>query len=148
MNRFTYQYPVTVYFGEKTAVKNLPAELDKVGKNVMLAYGGGSIKKNGIYEELTNILKASGKNIIEFTGIMPNPTYAKVQEGAKIARENNIDFILAVGGGRFKSGANTSRVPSILTVWHFLLLHTDLLNFLLYIPHFLLLLVARPLEFL
>ena len=99
METFTYSYPVKVYFGEKTAQNNLPAELAKVGKNVMLAYGGGSIKKNGIYEELTNILKASGKTIVEFTGIMSNPTYNKVLEGAKLARENNIDFILAVGGG-------------------------------------------------
>ncbi len=99
MEAFTYSYPVKVYFGEKTAQNNLPAELTKVGKNVMLAYDGGSIKKNGIYEELTNILKVSGKTIVEFTGIMSNPTYNKVLEGAKLARENNIDFILAVGGG-------------------------------------------------
>ena len=99
MNTFTYRYPVTVYFGEKAAKKNLPAELAKAGKNVMLAYGGGSIKKNGIYDELTKLLADAGKNVTEFTGIMSNPTYAKVQEGARLARENQIDFILAVGGG-------------------------------------------------
>ena len=99
MNAFTYSYPVTVYFGEKAAEKNLPAELAKAGKNVMLAYGGGSIKKNGIYDELTKLLADAGKNVTEFTGIMSNPTYAKVQEGARLARENQIDFILAVGGG-------------------------------------------------
>lgn len=99
MNTFTYSYPVTVYFGEKSAEKNLPKELAKVGDTVMLAYGGGSIKKNGVYDELVGILKAAGKNIIEFTGIMSNPTYEKVQEGAKISRENNVSFILAVGGG-------------------------------------------------
>ena len=99
MNTFTYRYPVTVYFGEKAAEKNLPAELAKVGKNVMLAYGGGSIKKNGIYDELRKLLADAGKNVTEFTGIMSNPTYAKVQEGARLARENRIDFILAVGGG-------------------------------------------------
>ena len=99
MNSFTYKYPVTVYFGEKAAGKNLPDELAKTGKNVMLAYGGGSIKKNGVYDELVGILKNEGKNIIEFTGIMSNPTYAKVQEGARLAVQNNIDFILAVGGG-------------------------------------------------
>ena len=65
----------------------------------MLAYGGGSIKKNGIYDEITGILNAEGKRIIEFSGIMPNPTYAKAQEGAKLAKENNVDLILAVGGG-------------------------------------------------
>ena len=99
MNTFTYSYPVKVYFGEKAAEKNLGAELDKAGKNVLLAYGGGSIKRNGVYDELTGILKEAGKNIIEFTGIMSNPTYDKVQEGAKLAKENQVDFILAVGGG-------------------------------------------------
>ena len=99
MNTFTYSYPVKVYFGEKAAAKNLAAELANIGPNVMLAYGGGSIKKNGIYEELTGILKDAGKTVTEFTGIMSNPTYAKVQEGAALAKEKNIDFILAVGGG-------------------------------------------------
>ena len=99
MNAFTYSYPVKVYFGEKAAEKNLTAELQKRGKNVLLAYGGGSIKRNGVYEELTGILKAAGKNVVEFAGIMSNPTYAKVREGAKLARENDVDFILAVGGG-------------------------------------------------
>ena len=93
MNAFTYSYPVKVYFGEKAA------ELQKRGKNVLLAYGGGSVKRNGVYDELTGILKAAGKTVTEFTGIMSNPTYAKVREGAKLARENKIDFILAVGGG-------------------------------------------------
>ena len=99
MNSFTYRYPVTVYFGEKAAEKNLETELAKVGKTVLLAYGGGSIKKNGVYDELTGILKAAGKEIVEFIGIMSNPTYAKVLEGAKLAKEHQIDFILAVGGG-------------------------------------------------
>ncbi len=99
MNSFTYSYPVKVYFGEKAAEKNLTAELAKTGPNVLLAYGGGSIKKNGIYEELLGILKDAGKTVTEFNGIMSNPTYAKVQEGAKLAKEKHIDFILAVGGG-------------------------------------------------
>lgn len=99
MNPFNYNYPVNVYFGEGSAAKNMPAELSKVGENVLLAYGGGSIKKNGVYDEMIKILKDAGKTITEFTGIMSNPTYEKVQEGAKLARDNNIDFILAVGGG-------------------------------------------------
>ena len=99
MNTFTYSYPVKVYFGEKAAAGNLPAELAKVGPNVLLAYGGGSIKKVGIYDELIEILKGAGKTVTEFTGIMSNPTYEKVQEGARLAKENQIDFILAVGGG-------------------------------------------------
>lgn len=99
MESFTYGYPVKVYFGEKAAKKNLPAEFAKIGENVLLAYGGGSIKKNGVYDELVELLKAAGKKITEFTGIMSNPTYEKVQEGAKLAKDNQIDFILAVGGG-------------------------------------------------
>ena len=99
MNPFTYTYPVTVYFGEKSAEKNLPAELRRRGRTVMLAYGGGSVKKNGVYDELMSILRAEGKEVVEFTGIMSNPTYEKVQEGAKLARERGVDFILAVGGG-------------------------------------------------
>lgn len=99
MNTFTYSYPVKVYFGEKAAADNLPAELAKVGKNVLLAYGGGSIKRTGIYDELMGILKDAGKDVTEFSGIMSNPTYDKVQEGAKLAQDNDIDFILAVGGG-------------------------------------------------
>ena len=99
MNPFIYSYPVKVCFGEKAAAKNLAAELANIGPNVMLAYGGGSIKKNGVYDELMGILTESGKKVTEFTGIMSNPTYAKVQEGAVLAKEKNIDFILAVGGG-------------------------------------------------
>lgn len=99
MNEFTFTYPTKVYFGEGAAKKSLPAELAAVGDTVMLAYGGGSVKANGIYDELTGILKEAGKEIVDFSGIMPNPTYAKVQEGAALAKEKGVDFILAVGGG-------------------------------------------------
>ena len=99
MKDFVYEKIPKVYFGEGVLEKNLPNELKKVGQNVMLAYGGGSIKRTGLYDKVMKILKENGKNVYEFTGIMSNPTYAKVQEGAKIAKENNVDFILAVGGG-------------------------------------------------
>lgn len=99
MNKCTYAYPVKVYFGEGAAKESLEAELRKAGKSVMLAYGGGSIKKNGVYDELMTILKKAGKDIVEFTGIMSNPTYTKVQEGARLAKEKGVSFILAVGGG-------------------------------------------------
>lgn len=99
MNEFIFSYPTKVYFGQGAALKAFRAELSKYGKNVMLAYGNGSIKKSGIYEEMKTLLCDSEKEIVEFDGIMPNPTYAKVQEGAKLARENHVDFILAVGGG-------------------------------------------------
>lgn len=98
MNNFIFSYPTKVYFG-KGCVKEYLACLTKSYSTVMLAYGGGSIKKNGIYDEVSNILAAEGKTVVEFSGIMPNPTYAKVQEGAKLAREKGVDFILAVGGG-------------------------------------------------
>ena len=99
MNDFTYSYPMKVYFGEGAAKKAIAAELGRFGKVVMLAYGGGSIKKSGVYEEIKTLLLDAGKEIVEFSGIMPNPTYIKVQEGAVLARERSVDFILAVGGG-------------------------------------------------
>ncbi len=99
MNSFTYSYPTINYFGIGCVKENLPKVLSSYGENVLLAFGGGSIKKNGVYEELTGILKGAGKSITEFTGIMPNPTYAKVQEGAALVKENRIDLIVAVGGG-------------------------------------------------
>lgn len=99
MNNFNYSYPTKVYFGTGAAKKTFAAELGKFGKTVMLAYGGGSVKKNGIYDEIRLLLQEAGKNIIEFSGIMPNPTYQKVQEGATLAKKSNVDFIIALGGG-------------------------------------------------
>lgn len=99
MNEFKFSYPTKVYFGEGAAAKALAAELPENVRNVMLAYGGGSIKTVGIYDEMVSLLKSAGKEIVEFSGIMSNPTYAKVQEGAGLARERGVDFILAVGGG-------------------------------------------------
>ena len=98
MNNFIFQNSTKVYFG-KGCVKEYLACLTKDAETILLAYGGGSIKKNGVYDEITGILKEAGKTIVEFCGIMSNPTYAKVQEGARLARENNVDMILAVGGG-------------------------------------------------
>ena len=99
MEKFTYSYPTKVYFGAGCAAQALKQELPKTGKTVLLAYGGGPVKKNGVYDELTALLAQAGKEIVEFSGIMPNPTYAKVQEGARLVRERGVDFILAVGGG-------------------------------------------------
>lgn len=98
MNNFIFQNSTKVYFG-KGCVKEYLACLTKDARTILLAYGGGSIKRNGVYDEITGLLKEAGKVIVEFPGIMPNPTYAKVQEGAKLARENHADMILAVGGG-------------------------------------------------
>lgn len=99
MNSFVYSYPTKNYFGVGCVKENLSKVLSAYEENVLLAYGGGSIKKNGVYEEITGILKEAGKNITEFSGIMSNPTYAKVQEGAALVREKKIDLIVAVGGG-------------------------------------------------
>ena len=99
MQSFVYSYPTKVYFGQGAARQALEAELSHYGPNVLLAYGGGSVKRTGVYDALAAQLKAAGKTVTDFGGIMSNPTYAKVQEGAKLAREHNIDLILAVGGG-------------------------------------------------
>lgn len=98
MNNFIFQNDTKVYFG-KGCVKEYLAGLTKGASTVLLAYGGGSIKQNGVYDEITGILNEASKTIVEFSGIMSNPTYAKVQEGAKLALENHADMILAVGGG-------------------------------------------------
>lgn len=98
LGNFEYSNPTKLYFGENSLVF-LNQELAKYGDNVMLVYGGGSIKKNGIYDRVVNILKANNKNIFEDSGVMPNPTVEKLYEGCKIAKENNVDLILAVGGG-------------------------------------------------
>lgn len=99
MNNFIYENKTKVYFGKGGVKEYLGCALKHYGSNVMLAYGDGSVKKNGVYDEVMEILKAAGKNVTEFSGIMPNPTYAKVQEGARLVGENSVDFILAVGGG-------------------------------------------------
>lgn len=98
LGNFSYSNPTKLYFGEDS-LNYLNEELPKYGKNVQLAYGGGSIKKNGIYDKVMEILKANGKNVFEDGGAMPNPTVEKLYEGVKIAREHKADLILAVGGG-------------------------------------------------
>lgn len=99
MNNFIFENDTRTYFGKGCVKEYLACLLKHFGENVMFAYGKGSIKENGIYDEIMKSLSKAGKNIIEFSDIMPNPTYAKVLEGAKLARDNRIDFILAVGGG-------------------------------------------------
>lgn len=99
MNSFTYDYPVRNYFGEGAMDQALDAEMGAMGKTVMLAYGGGSVKRTGVYGHVIDKLTSAGKRVVDFGGIMPNPTYEKCQEGAALAREEQVDFILAVGGG-------------------------------------------------
>ena len=98
LGNFSYCNPTKLYFGDDS-LRFLSEELHKYGPNVVLIYGGGSIKKNGIYEEVTRILQESGKNVAEIAGVMPNPTVAKLYEGIEIARSHHADLLLAVGGG-------------------------------------------------
>ena len=95
---FTFHNPTRLHFGEN-AMDALADELKAFGPVVQLCYGGGSIKKNGIYDQVVEILKSAGKTIVEDGGVMPNPTLEKMLHGAALARENNVDLILAVGGG-------------------------------------------------
>ncbi len=98
LGNFRYSNPTALYFGEG-ALKNLGKELAQYGPTVMLCYGGGSIKKNGIYEQVISALTAAGKTIVEDAGVMSNPTYEKLLDGRDLARKHNVDLILAVGGG-------------------------------------------------
>lgn len=98
LGNFSYCNPAKLYFGDQS-LDYSNTELPKYGKNVVLIYGGGSIKKNGIYDDVIKILEAQGKNVAEIAGVMPNPTLAKLYEGIEIARKHQADLLLAVGGG-------------------------------------------------
>lgn len=98
LGNFSYCNPAKLYFGDQS-LDYLNTELPKYGKNVVLIYGGGSIKKNGIYDDVIKILEAQGKNVAEIAGVMPNPTLTKLYEGIEIARKHQADLLLAVGGG-------------------------------------------------
>jgi len=98
LGNFTYSNPTKLYFG-KDSLEALRKELPHYGRNVLLVYGGGSIKKTGIYDAVMRILKECGKTVTELSGVMPNPTLEKLYEGAALAKESRADFILAVGGG-------------------------------------------------
>lgn len=98
LGNFSYCNPTKLYFGDDS-LDYLNTELPKYGSNVVLIYGGGSIKKNGIYDDVCRILKENGKNVAEISGVMPNPTLEKLYEGVEIARNHNADLLLAVGGG-------------------------------------------------
>lgn len=98
IGNFSYKNATKLYFGEDS-LSYLNEELPKYGKTVQLIYGGGSIKKNGVYDAVMEILRANGKTVVEDGGVMPNPTIEKVRDGVRIARENDVDLLLAVGGG-------------------------------------------------
>ena len=98
LGTFTFHNPTKLYFGEDS-LQNLEEELAAYGPNVVLIYGGGSIKKNGVYDQVTAVLAKLGKNVAEIAGVMPNPTIEKLREGIAVARAHEVDFLLAVGGG-------------------------------------------------
>lgn len=98
LGNFTYHNPTKLIFG-RDALASLAAELAPYGDTVQLVYGGESIRRFGIYGQVIDALRAAGKHIVEDSGVMPNPTIEKLREGTRIARENDVDFILAVGGG-------------------------------------------------
>ena len=98
LGTFTYHNPTKIYFGPN-ALEGLANELTKYGPNVVLVYGGGSIKKNGVYDQVAAVLNATGKNVTEIAGVMPNPTVEKLREGVAMAKAASADLILAVGGG-------------------------------------------------
>lgn len=126
LGNFIYSNPTTLYFGED-AMNGLNLELPKYGQTVMLSYGSGSIKKNGIYHKVIEILKANGKTVVEDPGVMPNPTVEKLYEGCKIAKENNVDLILAVGGGSVCDYAKAVSVSTHCAVdpWEKYYLHME-----------------------
>lgn len=98
INDFIYDIPVKVYFG-KDQLKNLAPELNKYGKRVLMVYGGGSIKRTGLYDRVVKAIKDGGLELFELPGVKSNPRIDSVREGARICKENNIDVLLAVGGG-------------------------------------------------
>lgn len=109
LGNFTYHNPTKLIFG-KNALASLAAELAPYGDTVQLVYGGGSIRRFGIYDQVIDALRAAGKHIVEDSGVMPNPTIEKLREGTRIARENDVDFILAVGGG---SGVDYAKAVAV-----------------------------------
>lgn len=99
MNNFIFENATKTFFGKGCVKEYLSCLAGHYGETVLLAYGGGSVKKNGVYDEVMKSLKEAGKRVVEFPGISANPTYAKVLEGAKLAKEEKADLILGMGGG-------------------------------------------------
>lgn len=114
LGNFSYCNPTKLYFG-KDALEGLNTELPKYGKNVLLIYGGGSIKKNGIYDKVVSALKANGKEVFEDAGVMPNPTADKLREGVARARDAKADLTLPSAGARSATTQRLSRSLSAAT---------------------------------
>ena len=114
LGNFTYSNPTKLYFG-KNSFDALSKELSHYGTNVLFMYGGGSIKKTGIYDSVMRVLKECGKTVTELSGVMPNPTLEKLYEGAALAKESRADLILAVGGGSVCDYAKAVSVSAYCT---------------------------------
>lgn len=119
MYSFEYEYPVKVFFGEGSAAEKLTSQLDALGGRILLTYGGSSAKKNGTLDEVLSLIRAAGKSVVEFSGIMPNPTWKKVQEGAELARKEKVTGVLALGGGSVIDASKIIALQAVNTasVW-------------------------------
>lgn len=121
MKPFIYHNPTKIVFGEDCVVESLASELEQYGKRVLVTYGGGSIKKNGVYDTVINVLQEAGKEVFELSGIMSNPRTTKVREGIALCKDHQIDFILAVGGGSVidctKFIAGGAKLPDGVDFW-------------------------------
>jgi alcohol dehydrogenase YqhD (iron-dependent ADH family) len=131
MNNFIFENGTKIYFGKGCVKEFLGCLVRDYGEKVLLAYGGGSIKKNGIYEEVMDILQKADKKVYDFPGIMANPTYAKVMEGAKLVKEQKIDFILGVGGGSVMDCCKAISLAAAtdVDVWENFWEHSGVINF-------------------
>ncbi len=119
MNDFVFHNPDRVHFGKK-CLKELPNELLKLGKKVLLVYGGGSIKRNGLYDEVCTLIKDNGMELFELSGVEPNPRHTTANKGAQICKKEGIDVVLAVGGGSTidcSKGIAAAAVTDDLDVW-------------------------------
>lgn len=132
MDNFIFENATKTYFGKGCVKEYLASELAHYGDTVMLAYGGGSIKQNGIYDEVVAILAKAGKTVVEFPGIMANPTYAKVQAGAALAKEKGVDMILGVGGGSVMDACKAIAMAAVYDgdIWEDFWAHPGVIDFL------------------
>ena len=130
MNDFIFHNPDKVYFG-RNALDSLGTELKKYGKRVLLVYGGGSIKKNGLYDKIVNAVKESGLELFELSGVEPNPRHTKANKGAEICKKHRIDVVLAAGGGSTidcAKGVAAAALTKSGDVWELVKTHTRVQN--------------------
>lgn len=127
MDNFIFEYPTKVYFGNSSVKEQLANALKPYGSRIMLAYGGGSIKNNGIYKEITEILEKDDKEVIDFSGIMSNPTYAKAQEGSLPTHLKELKTKTQITDDMLKDIADST---NIITTGYGVLTHKEIYNIL------------------